>query len=121
MSEAERDNSLFSTSQLSPEEMPAEPTDRQAFVLKSSTISPDKPRPTYVMNEEAQSIKAFFMAGKFRQATGYLIDRTGGNDGKYLAQISLVFSLFKTKDFANSKKIAYKILEQFETQTITFK
>jgi hypothetical protein len=53
MSEAERDNSLFSTSQLSPEEMPAEPTDRQAFVLKSSTISPVKPRSTYVMNEEA--------------------------------------------------------------------
>ena len=116
---SERENSLFNSSQLTHEEMPSEPTDRQAFVIHSP--SPVKPQSTYVMNEESASIKAFFMAGKFRQATSYLIDRTGKNDGKYLVQISLMFSLFKTKDFANSKKIAFTILEEFETKSITFK
>jgi len=55
------------------------------------------------------------MAGKFRQAKGYILDKMVREDGKYLLQISLMYALYKNKDFANSKKIGYTILEKFET------
>lgn len=69
-----------------------------------------------MLSEESAIIKGFFTAAKFNKAFSYLIDRTTGKDDKIFLQTCLLYSLYKIKDYANSKKIAFHVLEEVETK-----